>query len=62
MGETEETIRVADDLTDGETAALAELLIAVVAAVGIAVAVYISKRRPIAIGEANDQRTSAASA
>ena len=38
------------------------LLIAGVAAVGIAVAVYISKRRPIAIGEANDQRTSAASA
>ncbi|MDQ3095852.1 MAG: sodium/proton-translocating pyrophosphatase, partial [Actinomycetota bacterium] len=38
------------------------LLIAVVAALGIAVAVYISKRRPIAIGEANEQRTSAASA
>ncbi|MDQ3486016.1 MAG: sodium-translocating pyrophosphatase [Actinomycetota bacterium] len=38
------------------------ILIAVVAVAGIAVAVYISKRRPIAIGEANEQRASSASA
>jgi K(+)-stimulated pyrophosphate-energized sodium pump len=35
------------------------LLIAVAAAAGIAVAVYISKRRPIAIGEAQEQRARA---
>ncbi|MBA2773272.1 MAG: sodium-translocating pyrophosphatase [Nocardioidaceae bacterium] len=35
------------------------LLIALVAAAGIAVAVYISKRRPIAIGEAQEQRARA---
>jgi len=38
------------------------VIIAVVAALIIAIAVYISKRRPIAIGEANDQRAAAASA
>ncbi len=35
------------------------LLIALVAAAGIAVAVYISKRRPIAIGEAQEERARA---
>ena len=50
------TLSVGDDQNDG-----LRILIAVVAAAGIAIAVYISKRRPIAIGDADTEANQPAS-
>jgi K(+)-stimulated pyrophosphate-energized sodium pump len=50
------TLSVGDDQNDA-----LRILIAVVAAAGIAIAVYISKRRPIAIGDADTEANQPAS-
>ena len=50
------TLSVGDDQNDG-----LRILIAVLAAAGIAIAVYISKRRPIAIGDADTEANQPAS-
>jgi len=50
------SLSVGDDQNDG-----LRILIAVLAAAGIAIAVYISKRRPIAIGDADTEANQPAS-